>query len=112
MCISAHARVRSCVPVSLPFYSSSWCSLLFSLLAILCLSIDRNMLTKRVVAFYSLSLSLGHSVLVNWVEMVWVEMGFVDWVLRWIMFGWVEIGFVCARQTVENARYKALGINP
>ena len=31
MCISAHARVRSCVPVSLPFYSSSWCSLLFSL---------------------------------------------------------------------------------
>ena len=55
----------------------------------------------------SLSLSLGHSVLVNW-----VEMGFVDWVLRWIMFGWVEIGFVCARQTVENARYKALGINP
>ena len=68
------------------------------------------MLTKRVVVFYSLS--LGHSVLVNWVEMVWVEMGFVDWVLRWIMFGWVEIGFVCARQTVENARYKALGINP
>jgi len=58
------------------------------------------------------SLSLGHSVLVNWVEKVWVEMGFVDWVLRWIVFGWVEIGFVCASQTVENARYKALGINP
>jgi len=53
------------------------------------------------------SLSLGHSVLVNW-----VEMGFVDWVLRWIVFGWVEIGFVCASQTVENARYKVLGINP
>ena len=44
--------------------------------------------------------------------MVWAEMSFVDWVLRWIVFGWVEIGFVCASQTVENARYKALGINP
>ena len=102
------------VPVSLYLYPSipAAGALFYSLSFGHSLLVNRQKHAHQTGGRLLFSLSLGHSVLVNWVEMVWVEMGFVDWVLRWIMFGWVEIGFVCARQTVENARYKALGINP
>jgi len=35
-----------------------------------------------------------HSVALVTLQMVWIQMGLMDWVLMWSVFGWVEMGYI------------------